>query len=78
MSENGHNGIKIDKSVPIPKHADRNGKYPWREMEIGDSFVVSSAGDKLPSAASWAGKRHGLRFTCRKIDENTTRVWRIA
>lgn len=73
--------FKIEKGIPIPP-----GKkiYPWPEMEIGDSFTVSiTNGDlsrarkRLSSAAVHHQKKHGGRFTVRKIDDNTLRVWRV-
>lgn len=33
--------MKIDKGVPIPERGDR--KYPWKKMEVGDSFFVPGA-----------------------------------
>lgn len=34
--------VQIDKDIPIP--ANRRGrpcKYPWKELEVGDSFVFT-------------------------------------
>lgn len=33
----------VDKGIPVPKDIrenKRNNKYPWKNMEIGDSFFV--------------------------------------
>ena len=35
--------ITVDKDFPIPENAGNKGRpllYPWKEMEIGDSFFV--------------------------------------
>jgi len=32
--------IKIDKDIPIPEFSTKASKYPFRQMEIGDSFFV--------------------------------------
>ena len=32
--------IKIDKNVKMPESFDKRCKYPWRLMEVGDSFYV--------------------------------------
>jgi hypothetical protein len=34
----GMSDFKIEKNVPMPKG---RAKYPWNEMEIGDSFFYS-------------------------------------
>lgn len=69
--------VKIEKGIPIP-NVNKNGrkkKYPWDTMEIGDSFVMprpSGVGIKQ------ADVRYGRKFTARKIDATSARVWRIA
>lgn len=75
--------IKIDKGIELPPGRTTR-KYPWREMEIGDSFYVSD--DEFPglygherfrTLVSAAGTRMGLRFSVRKV-EGGLRVWRTA
>lgn len=63
--------ISIDKRIPLP---DRSTKYPWREMEIGDSFCCNT--EVIRSGAVSAGKRYGLKFTVKKEGDHF-RVWRI-
>jgi hypothetical protein len=70
MAENGK--IGIEKGVPVP-HGHRTTKYPWPEMEIGDSFFAPT---KSPNPTN-AQKRYGYKFTCRTVDGGY-RVWRIA
>ena len=68
--------MKIDKGVPLPKKRIPNGSYPFKEMAIGDSFMVT---DGLASARVLAihyGRRHGVKFTSRKEGDGL-RVWRI-
>lgn len=71
--------IKIDKNVPMPK--EKRGKpcgYPWRQMEIGDSFFVSEKG--YSGFHTWT-KRLGIKISIRKVTENGVtgvRVWRVA
>ena len=67
--------IKIDKGVPIPTDTrGRPQKYPWREMEVGESFV----GDiNARSMTSRVGYTTGYKFTSRKIGENEFRIWRV-
>lgn len=72
--------IKIDKNVPLPPHIreGRAPEYPWRTMEIGDSFFVAEP--KTPNAAT-ASRQTGRTFTRRAVVEDGVkgfRVWRIA
>ena len=75
----------IEKDVPLPERALNGGsgrRYPWREMEIGDSVlipcgkgedpgkVVARLGNSLAYAAP-------KKFT-RKRENDGVRVWRIA
>lgn len=84
--------IKIDKNIPIPDGRYTNGgitKYPFRDMEVGDSFFVPDEGK---TGKQWQQKlymyaasirRHGmpeLRITAKIVTENNisgVRVWRI-
>ena len=67
--------ITIDKGVPLQTNRQ---KYPFAQMAIGDSFFVADISSlKLSSAASYWDKRHGTKFTVRKVDGGV-RVWRIA
>lgn len=74
--------IEIEKNVPLPPHANtgrgRFAKYPWQEMEIGDSFVYPGATQTARGAVWVANKtRAPKRFVCRKFD-GVTRIWRVA
>lgn len=33
--------IKIQKNIPIPVRSKGFHKYPWHEMDIGDSFFIA-------------------------------------
>jgi hypothetical protein len=79
--------IQIEKGVPMPKASDSARKYPWREMEVGDSFVVPFDPTAKPyklknPAAGFSGaisalKSHGLAFAMRKQRDGSLRVWRV-
>ena len=53
-------------------------KYPWEEMEVGDTFFVET---EYPSCFSVgcteAGKKYGMKFR-RETNLNGVRVRRIA
>jgi hypothetical protein len=71
---------KIEKKVPIPnKLYTKQPKWPFREMEIGDSFVLPES--EVKNARSSAYQLHirtGLKFIIRlNRDNGEYRCWRI-
>ena len=72
--------IKIDTGVPIEANYTngRPEKYPWRQMEVGDSFFAEEMPLKRASTYAWeAGRRTGRKFACRR-QENGVRIWRVS
>ena len=67
----------IEKNIPTP-HKVGNAKYPFPDMEIGDSFSVARDMELRIRAASrlW-GKHHDAKFITRKNGDGF-RVWRTA
>jgi hypothetical protein len=64
--------FKIEKGIPMSKRR----KYPFAEMEIGDSVFIEG----LKSVAEISGSFRGHRpkkFATRQVDGGI-RVWRIA
>ena len=74
-----HDTPKIVKGRALPPRVDRIQRFPWRDMEIGDSFDNPGASKEttIRSAAHQAGKRLGRKFVVRQTPEGL-RVWRIA
>jgi hypothetical protein len=72
--------FKIDKSVPIPEKTVRRAKYPFKNMEEGDSFFVPLPDGKSPSGVyasiSTAKNRLKINLTTAREDGGI-RVWRI-
>jgi hypothetical protein len=77
--------IQIDKNIPVPdKKSGANCKYPWREMKVGDSFLVPyrSAADANERAYQQSGiinnqkSYRPKRYTSRQ-QKDGIRVWRI-
>lgn len=68
--------VKIDKNVPLPAHHLQI--YPWREMEVGDSFLVptDTKSASLRVIASRNGRELGRTFSVRKTPEGF-RCWRV-
>jgi hypothetical protein len=67
--------ISITKGLPTP-HRGR-AKYPFRDMEVGDSFFAPRA--SVIGLHGCARRHRPKRFTCRSLVENGVggvRVWR--
>lgn len=71
--------IQINKGIPVPDEA-WGSKYPFREMEIGDSFFEAGGTvSKLQNAASHWRKKAGMKFKARQVCEDGVdgaRIWR--
>lgn len=70
--------FKIERGIPLPP-ASKARKYSFDEMEVGDSvfFEDVSLRRKFYNAAKAMGKRHGYKFSSRKVDGGF-RIWRVA
>jgi hypothetical protein len=74
--------VKIDKGIPMERHGGRSsGKFPWRQMDVGDSFLVPTEADaqRAQRAAMGFGLYHGTGFRAayRRV-LGGARVWRVA
>lgn len=74
--------VTVDKGVPLPPLvAGRHAKYPWRTMEVGDSFVFPGARSGAGASIVNGAKATGFKFTQRVVTENgerVVRIWRVA
>jgi hypothetical protein len=70
--------LYVESSVPLPDDRQRL-KYPFDDMDVGDSFLLTdpSMVKNARSAAWMYSRRHGMKFSCRKV-EGGWRVWRTA
>jgi len=73
--------LNIDKGFRIPEGSAAGAptKYPFKQMEVGDSVFVDGqkTGGKAYLAAMATGRSQGLKFSGRNV-ENGIRIWRIA
>lgn len=79
--------FKIEKNVPVAKVSTKAGifrKYPFNEMEVGDSFSTgpedfgpNGRNSRAGFAAAQHGRRFGMKFATRREGEGF-RIWRIA
>ena len=76
-TKKGNAMYTIEKNVPIPENRGRLSKYPFGEMELGDSFVVEKEKmNTIRTNCSTYGKSHKKKFVVRK-DGDKIRCWRI-
>lgn len=63
----------------IPKRGGgRPAIYPWRELEIGDSFFVGGLRHgEISGALRYASVRHGMKFAARVDQKNGVKGLRI-
>jgi hypothetical protein len=77
----------IDKGIPLwedKSNKNKNNKYPFPDMEIGDSFIFSEIYSRelmnrsLSTARTWATyRKNGWKFEARKTDDDKIRIWRV-
>ena len=74
--------FKVERNVPITPQATgrpaiRASLYPFAELNVGDSFAVTTNNpQKIRSAAHHWGKTLGRVFQTRLTDEGI-RCWRV-
>lgn len=73
------NVFKIEKDKPIPRGT--SARYPFSQMEVGDSFFAPKAVSTVSqSARKFAIKNPGYHFSCRRETyegQDGTRCWRV-
>ena len=69
--------IAIDKDVPVPSKK-RGKKYPYENMDIGDSFVVSNLGIQVVCNLNYRAKKKLNRSFIARTEEGGVRVWRTS
>lgn len=68
--------IKVDSGVPLPSAKQ---KYPYAELQVGDSFVVSGRGLQVMCNANYRyGKKLGCVYTAKRLEDGSIRIWRVS
>jgi hypothetical protein len=70
--------FKIDKNIPVPKHGRLNYRYPFEEMEPGDSFLVEDAskGQRVANRVRASASHRGYQVTVVRVSGGW-RCWMI-
>ncbi len=61
---------QIETGIPLPRGPGRRWarKYPWHEVEVGQSFLVTDTPAKtVQCSCSLAGKRQGRKYIARVV-----------
>ena len=67
--------LSVEKKIPLPSDKKRNS-YPYKVMEVGDSFYVPEGILQIVCNANYRAKKQlGRKFIARK-DKEGIRVWR--
>lgn len=78
--------FEFEKDVPPPERGvGPNGKYPFSEMEVGDSILwrrdpqgVSASQCKAATAARGTGWRMGRKYVTKDAGDGVhVRIWRV-
>ena len=69
--------VKIEKGVPAPEERKQRKRYPFHQMDVGDSVLISH-GDAMSArvSARYHGTRYSKKFTSKKEDDGV-RIWRV-
>jgi hypothetical protein len=71
------NKVNVEKDVLMP-HIRVINRYPYKEMEIGDSFFLDDISIQLVCNNNYrASKKFNMKFVARR-EGNGVRVWRTA
>ena len=71
--------IKIDKDIPTPCPFAERAKWPFRDMEVGDSFFVPKGTEANSATNAMANANHKQKpkkWTKRTLNGGI-RIWRI-
>lgn len=69
---------EIEKSICIPNIAKKGPKrkYPFVDMEVGDSFFLPQGTKAISVSAAIQGRALNRKFVTRTV-EGGMRVWRV-
>jgi hypothetical protein len=77
--------IKISKGIKLPPATQSNGaanRYPFKELNVGDSFFLNKSRNSGGSLVRyWNMSLAPKKFTLRTVTEKNVdgiRIWRIA
>jgi len=66
--------MQIESDVPFEDNS-KNRKYPWKDMQVGDSVLIEDNTHSARCSAYSYGKRNSKEFRSR-TEENGIRIFR--
>lgn len=73
--------MQIESNIPIPDASERQDKWGFANMQIGDEMIVLVDGQGRRPRAVYAAKAHGIahgkKFASQKHGRKHVRIWRI-
>lgn len=75
---NNTNGFVIDSGIPMPVPKSRGFSATLRQLQVGQSFIVSGARSTSGCSGSIGNVKRttGFEFAARRV-EGGVRIWRI-
>lgn len=71
----------VEKNIPLPEHHTKPFKYPWRSMQVGDSFTTIVAARSRNATFYNAARQQGIKIKTKfgpiAGETREIRVWRI-
>jgi hypothetical protein len=68
----------IEKDIALRGQSGRKSGYPFREMPVGSSVLITGKTiNRVSGAAVRVSKATGRKFTCRTV-EGGVMVWRLS
>lgn len=70
--------FEVEAGVEMPARRSRSSKYPFMQMDVGDSFgIQADAISRVRGAVANFVKSHEAKFSVRTLEDGTARVWRL-
>lgn len=66
---------QIERNIPFPEGRGKV-KYPWRELNVGESFVYDGSVINAQASAVYYSRATDKTFKARTVND-TVRVWRL-
>ncbi|RID91871.1 hypothetical protein D2N39_11580 [Gemmobacter lutimaris] len=76
-------GVSLRRGIPMPEVVSgRRAKYPWDDMEVGESFFIGGVSESTISSSRLTAQKRleGRKFAVRSVTENGVEgvcAWRV-
>lgn len=72
--------FQIEKNIPVPSIRISSLDFPFKDMEVGDSFSVpvKNRSSVRTAATAYSKGNIGTTFVVRVVDAENVRIWRTS